>query len=657
MNKFLLFCFSICAATIYSQNNEYNIQSLVVTEADLHGTTYSKDSTANAFFIYEKGYSRFEDEGDYNLLTDYEAKIKILNHEGFDQANIVIKLYKNDKKEEEISGIKATTHYLENGSSKFISLRPEEIYTEEHEEYNLVKFTFPAVAPGAVLTYSYQKESPFVYKFEPWYFQADIPKLYSTYETKIFGNYEYHIRKIGELPLDVNESTIIKRCWNVEYSSSRPADCVHSRYAMFDVPAFTEETFLTSRYNFISRIEYELQAVHRLDGFVKKYARSWDDVDKEIIKERNLGKQLGRTSTVKNILPERISEKPNNLEKAKEIFDFVKHNYVWDGSFRIFSEVDVKDLIKYKTGNISSINTLLHNIYENEGFNVQPIIGSTRGNGLVTKSHPAITDFNYLIVQLNVEDKEYLVDATEKYLEFGKVPFRFLNSYARLMDLKGNSEWIDIEAEGFSSVVHKDSLVVNQNGISSGTSELSFSDYHALRTRKIMDNADIEKNYNSVANPNSFTGVTEVKAFNHENLEEDFQINFKIENTSENINNTIYLNPFSFRFFTENPFKAQQRTYPIDFGYKDSYSYAVHVKIPENYTAMLPDQRLLRLPENGGSIQFISLQPDEQTIIVYFKVNFATSVYHSAYQPHLKIFFDSILDIQENTVIAIRKNE
>ena len=49
---------------------------------------------------------------------------------------------------------------------------------------------------------------------------------------------------------------------------------------------------------------------------------------------------------------------------------------------------------------------------------------------------PVISDFNYLIVQATIDDKTYLLDATDNYLSFGEIPFRCLNSYGRLMDFK-----------------------------------------------------------------------------------------------------------------------------------------------------------------------------------------------------------------------------
>ncbi len=194
------------------------------------------------------------------------------------------------------------------------------------------------------------------------------------------------------------------------------------------------------------------------NGRVKKYTKTWDDVDRELKTDNDLGKQLRKTKWVRGVLPEDISSKPNDLEKAQEIFEFVKNNYRWNGEYRIFRNVSIKDLLEEKTGNVSAINILLHNIYVEEGFKVLPLLSSTRGNGLPTQLYPVLSEFNYLMVHLEVEGKKYRLDATEKNSEFGITPFRTLNKYGRLLDFDNGSSWVDIEPESFSTIVFQDSI-------------------------------------------------------------------------------------------------------------------------------------------------------------------------------------------------------
>ena len=655
MNKFLLPLFLILNFSIFAQQS-FNTNNIEVSDYDLSATTYQKDTTANAFYIYEKGNSEFQDHGDYGIITTYEAKIKLLNKEGYDNANIKIRLSKSDSNKQKIRNIEATTYYLDNGIRKQKKLLDSQIYTEENETHDVVNFTFPALQPGAVLVYSYKKQSPFVFNFETWWFQENIPKIYSEFNSKIPGNYKYNIKKIGELKLDVNEIDVERRCFSFSQAGD-PADCLVSKYVMKDIPAFIEESYLSSRYNYISRIEYELESVTQLDGYVKKFTKSWDDVDKEIKLDNSLGKQLKRTSLVDDVLPQEIKAMPKGLEKARAIFDFVKSTYSWNGEFQIFKDMNLKDLIKDKSGNIAAINILLHNLYEEEEFTVKPVLSSTRNNGTPTKLYPVLSEFNYLMVQLSLDDTTYLLDASEKNIEFGMIPFRSLNSYGRLIDFDTQSSWIDLNAPGFSSISYKDSLAIHKDGTASGNSEQIFKGYHALRVRNQLVELSREKIFNEISTPMSFTQSPDFKINNQDEVNEPLSINYELDNQSQKVNEMIYFNPFSFKLFEKNPFKLKERNYPIDFGYKDVYYYYTKIEVPDNYSVVeLPKPQGFILPENGGSIQFSTSKIHEREVMVILRITFPKSFYPSGYYPYLKEFFDHILEIQSQSLIVLKEN-
>lgn len=159
--------------SINAQTN-FNSKTLKVTRADLELNVYKKDSTANALVLYEYGNSYI---GKYNLdlKTEVKYKIKILNRKGFDKADIIIYLYKNDKKSEKTENIIATTYNIVNNKIIKTELNEKDIFTENYNEnYTLVKFTMPNIKVGSVITYSYKLTSPFVYKYKGWEFQSDI---------------------------------------------------------------------------------------------------------------------------------------------------------------------------------------------------------------------------------------------------------------------------------------------------------------------------------------------------------------------------------------------------------------------------------------------------------------------------------------------------
>ncbi len=649
---FLIFSFSLSA------QKTYNSTSMVVSHADLENSTYEKDTTANALFLYEKGFSRVENGGDYNLLTDYEAKVKILNKQGVDQATIQVHLYRNKSRKELFRNLVAYTYNLENGKVTKTQIKKQNIYYEKYDEnHTLVKFTFPNVKPGSVLTYTYQLESPFIYKFNGWEFQAGIPKIYSKFIADLPGNYVYNIKLVGTLKLETDESTIIKQC--LEVPRGGHADCSHNVYGMRDIPAFKKEEYMTAKKNYFSRIDFELKEYKGFDGINKKYTETWKNVDKEFKKEPSVGLQLKKINATKNILPDSIQTMPTSLLKAKMIYKFVTDNYKWNGKYELFKgnnkDSEIKNVIENKTGNISGINVLMHNILKQQGFNVNPILLSTRKNGYATKLYPVISDFNYLIVQLSIDEETFLLDASENMLAFGEVPFRCLNQYGRLLNFDKGSSWIDIKSRQRSSCFYKEDLALTPELKLNGEARHIFSGYHGYFKRKNLNQVNIDDYLEKLKKLNPEINITNASIKNLRKLEKAYKEEFNFVRNTEQIDDLIFIKPFLKPFFEENPFKLNERTYPVDFGYKDSYTYLVSIELPEGFEFIdIPKRQGHIIPNSLGKIS-IDFQQNNNKLIISHRISFDSPYYPTEYYSVLKEFFNLIVQIENDTLITVKK--
>jgi len=645
--------FLFISSFIFAQLS-YNTSKFRVTLSDLEMTTCEKDSTANALVLYEYGNS-YVDGNYYDLRTNEKHKIKILNKEGFDQATVVIYLYNNDRDSEDVKDIKATTYNLQGGQVVTTNLEEKDIFKEKYNDnYTLVKFTLPNIKEGCVITYSYALDSPFMFKYKGWNFQSDIPKMYSEYRASIPGNWDYNIKLVGTQKLSINESELKKDC--LSGGNGGTSHCGNYRYVMEDVPAFIKEDYMTSESNYLARIEYELKTFTDFNGFKNDYTKTWKTVDKDLKTDGDLGRQLQKSIDLDEFLSESVINDSDILKKAKAIYNYVQENYTWDGDYKIYTEGSVKGLLKNKSGNVSSINILLHNLLKEANIKVKPVLISTRENGFATKIYPVLSDFNYLIVQVTINNKSYLLDATDNYLNFGDIPFRCLNEYGRLLDFKNGSKWIDIKPRGVSSVQYKAELTVNKEGVISGKINSRTAGYHALNSKKSYypnPNAHVKK----IEDRNPNFEIINHKVTSKGANSDDFRENYEIEYISNETGNNIYLNPFFITFFSENPFKLQERTYPIDFGYKDTYFYMLKLNFNEGFSILeKPADVNLTLPNNAGSILFSSVINDN-SLNVLLKINFKSHIYPPEYYPYLKEFMSKIVDIQTNSLVLIKNHE
>lgn len=634
-----------------SQEN-YNSESYQVTLGDLEAKTFTKDSTANAIVIYEKGRS-FVDRNDFDLRTEEKYKIKILNRVGFENATVKILLYNNKAEAEKVKNITATT-YNKNGHDVITTkLDPENIFEENYDEnHTLVKFTLPNIKVGSVITYSFTTISPFMFKYHGWEFQSHIPKLYSQYDTSIPGYWTYHIKMVGGTEnLAINTSDIEKNCLKVGGGGS--ANCLNSVYAMKNIPAFLDEDYMTSKKNYLARVDYELQTFTASDGNITDYSKTWKDVDKELKTDKEIGKQLRKSIDIEAILSTDIISEPNNLKKAEAIYKYVQNNYRWNNDYNIFKNVSIKDLLENKSGNVSAINILLHNLLLESNIEVKPVLVSTRNNGFPTKIYPVISDFNYLLVQATINNKKYLLDATDAYLNFGDIPFRCLNDQGRLLDFKAGSSWVDLKPESKSQILYYAKLHFENDGTLSGQIKSKRTGYHALQNKKSYYNNEngylknLENNY-------PYINISNFEITSDNKTSKDFKESYNVTYNLDNVGSHIYINPFLVKFFKNNPFKLQERTYPIDFGYNDSYFYSFKIDLGNNLEVLeIPKPQSIILPNNTAKL-LINSEKLGNSVVITYKIDFK-SFYTPDYYPYLKAFMSKIIDLQTNALLVLKK--
>ncbi|RYC51086.1 DUF3857 domain-containing protein [Flagellimonas olearia] len=632
------------------QTNEFGI--LDQFEKDFK--SYVKDTTAAAIYLYEKGENYFEARQGYIwLITTYHAKKKILKKQGFDEAEIIIPYYRAKAGRERVNAIKAITH---NGNRKQVVASDKIFDVDVNERLSQIKFTFPSVEVGSVLEYSYEIQSPFFYNLSGWEFQSAIPKLYSEYNAKIPGNFKYNRSLIGEIGLDVNDASIKKSCFSVPGISQR-ADCEVLKYVMKDVPAFKEdEEYMLSSDNYRSTLEFELSEYVSLDGIKQKFTKTWRDVDKEFRTDKDIGGQLRKKNFFeKNVSLDLITGGESDLEKAKNIYGFVKEHYTWNNKYSIFRNNNVKDAFDRRTGNVAEINITLINLLNAADIKTDLMVLSTRSHGLPKRNHPVLSNFNYVVAKTTIDGKEYLLDATEKEMPFGMLPYRCLNYYGRVMDLDGESYWYDIlpEKNNSRSIQVKAEL---KDDKAVGTLDDITMGYEAFFKRDQVAKTSEEKYLGEMERELDDDFVIQTYETNSEKSNERTLVeHFEFELRNINMDATVFFNPFLVRFFAVNPFKSEQRYYPIDFGFLRNYRYMANIKIPEGYRVKeFPEVVNLALPDQSALLRF-ECKEYQGVINVYFNFKLNSTQYNSEGYAYIKKFFERAVNVQNQSYLVLEK--
>ena len=656
MNRILvIFSFSIfCYAPLMGQMPD-NFGNITNFEKNL--TSYDKDPEANAIYLYERGDNYFKVIKNYiQLVKEYHVKIKILNEDGFDWGTVEIPLYHNGTTAEKITKIKAVTH---NGDQQY-NVLPAEIFTEDYSErWRVKKFTFPKLQKGSILEYAYTLVTPYDYKLDGWEFQASVPKLYSEFNAKIPGNWVYNRALIGSLKLDVNDSKLKKGCFKVE-GYPVAADCEVLKYTMKDIPAFKEEKdFMLAPKNYRARLDFEISQYNRLDGTTRKYTKSWNDVDKEFRSDKDIGRQLTKKGFFERNVPEKLLTEGSDLERAKNVYKFVQQHFNWNEAYSSYGEARVKNAFEAKKGNAWEINMSLINLLNAAEIPANLMLLSTRQRGLPKKIHPVMSDFNYIVAKVKIDGKEYLLDATDKYLPFGMLPFRALNHYGRVMDFKNESYWQDILPEGKNISQVRVQMIFNpETRKTEGVMNILNTGYNAVYKRKLIDQQseeayldELEKNTTGEFFINEYGLVAE----RSEDKQVAERIKFDLDNAIQG--DKVYFNPFLTHFFESNPFKLETRDYPIDFGYPRAYRYQMNINIPAGYiVSEVPESVEVNLNQSIVDLKLHVRQSKEQVGISYM-----LSLRHTHFMPEdydaLKQIFSKAVELQKNSLIIFEKSE
>ncbi len=346
------------------------------------------------------------------------------------------------------------------------------------------------------------------------------------------------------------------------------------------------------------------------------------------------------------------------MYRAMRIYKFVRDHYTWTGEFGIYNNTRVKEAFEARKGNIGEINISLINLLNAAGIPTQMMLSSTRDHGLPKRSHPVMSDFNYVLARTTIDGKVYLLDASDRSIPFGMLPFHCLNYYGRVMDFKDGSYWEDIvAAEPFRRMVRAQLAFAPGMADSQGVLDEITMGYGAVARRETLKEqpgqAYLSAKEQEMGNQFAITNYSLNSPPDDENrISERFE--FRI--SPQWHRGKLYFNPFLLAFLEQNPFTLAERHYPVDFGHASVYSYTISLLVPEGYAVeKMPSPLQITMAEQLGSLKFDVSQAGNN-ITLMFNLVFSRPHIPATYYRELKTFYNTVIDLQKNALIVIAKN-
>ncbi|MBS1655785.1 MAG: DUF3857 domain-containing protein, partial [Bacteroidetes bacterium] len=560
----VLLAVTIFAATTIFAQEKSTAKFGKITPEDFKPTVYSIDSSANAVVLADIGSTEItgNTKGGFSLHYNHYKRVHILNKNGYDIADVSIRLYANGSEEENLESLKAVTYNLEGGKVVETKLDTKKNVFKDKISKNWVvkKFTFPNIKEGSIIEFEYKIESDFLFNLQPWEFQGSYPRIWSEYNVSIPAFFRYVFITQGYHSYDINNRSDRRESFNIIESGGTgasehyqfDANVTDYRWVIKNVPVLKEENFTSTLDNHISKIEFQLSEQSEPLTY-HRYMGSWMDLTKRLMEDEDFGESLQKDNNWIGDYIGSMVKTGTNLEKAKRIYAYVRDKFTCTDHSSKYLSQSLKNVAKSNSGSDADINLLLVAMLRYANIDADPVILSTRSNGYSNRLYPLISQFNYVIVQAKIDSGTYYLDASLRNLGFGKLSSECYNGQARVI----NETAALLEFDPNKLVERKFSSIFMINGEKGGLSATmqqaaGYFESYSIRQR-IKDKGkeelfkDIKKAYPSDIEISN-EGIDSL-----DQLENEIGIHYDFD-MKPGDDDLLYFNPMFGEGYKENPF-------------------------------------------------------------------------------------------------------
>ena len=634
---------------------------------EMQHPTYPEAEAAILYREIETSVDYSKEKGFY-VLTDVFERVKIYNASGFEWGTVSVSLFASESGDKEtISGLKAFTYTIVSDNIEEIKLSSSAIFDETQSKFRTSKkFTMPALEDGCIIEYRYKVKSPFLSNIDAFSFQESVPinKLKMRFEAPEYFSYNSHRR--GWIPFNIetgrNEKTITSLksqsgngAWGGGVQSTGKSQLKFyqnsSEVNLQNVPPLLEEAYAGNMRNYASSLKFELSFVKFPNSIVETYSTDWESVSNTIYASESFGGQLDKRGYFEDELDEVLSGISDSNEKIVRVFEYVKAKMNWNGYLGIYTDEDVKNAFKEGSGNTADINLMLTAMFRHAGLNSSPVLVSSKSHGVPI--FPTLNGFNYVISAVEIDGAALLFDATDKLGRPNILDKDLLNWQGRLIRDDRSSKWVTLHPSKPAVEAFMVNARLSANGQLQGMIKNQFTGNISLEKRKMYSGIREEDVIDLLESKYDELHISETKFLNLANPYKPLKLDFMFnsDNLAEEINGNLYVSPLLFLALEENPFKLEERKFPVDFGFPTKQRFIITIEIPEGYKVeSLPEGVNVKLGDNIIAFKYLLSENKNK---IQLSSEFAINRYYVTPQEYsdLKKFYQFIIDKEKEKIV------
>ncbi len=595
---------------------------------------------------------------DYNVgflcETKISHRIKIYKEEGKEYGNYEMRLYrKNTTEKEYIKDLIAFTYNKQGDKIKGTKLSKSSIFeTTINDNYTSFSFAMPDVQEGSVLEITYTFVTPYYFHLDDFYFQKEIPVNNMAYYANFPEYFSYNPIVKGAIKIDESKTQ-----GSGQLSINNGSDRINFQsddYAFLavDIPPIKEEPYVHNMRNYMAAISWELRSTNFPNSFVKNYNTTWSQVAETLNESNSFGNFLNANHKEISKVIDRV-QSMDDSNKINEIYSFVR-SFTWNDKYSVFGG-NMNKLMKSRTGNSGQLNLLLINMLKKAGINVFPVVLKTRDRGYLNVSYPTLGELNYVIAGIPTEKDMIFLDATVNAMPAGFLPYRALNLNGVIIN--GNEAVkIDIKSPNKEKNTHYIKASFNEQMELKGTQTSKYSKFSGFTERVEVSSADSEEAYFKTIEEKS--DQINCSNFNIENMSaynKPLEVTADIDFTglTQKIDDKIFIPTLMQLGISENPYRAEERNFNLNYNTVNSTKVIINYPIPEGYEVeSLPEPISLTLPDKSFTYRFNVTSMNNTINITSFIDRKADNIEYEMYASLREIYEEILKKSNEKIVLA-----
>lgn len=618
----------IVIAINWSYAQDYRFGKVSMDE--LKETAYPEDAEANAAILYlnQKTHYDYNQQKGFVQVTEVHKRIKIYNKDGFDWATEEVQLRDNGSSREALTNLKAVTYTLENGKMEETKLKKDGVFDEKNNKYwKTSKFTMPNIKEGCVVEFSYTITSPYIsirdinlqesipikeldmYVRIPEYFNFN--KFVNPRATYIPKIKDYQVNRTEQIHSKSRESSASNGFGHTVRTnhSSQKWEFKENKteIKLSNVPALKNEDYVSNLNTYRTKLIWEYAYSKDPGGKITNFSTTWEEVAKTIFDDSDFGAQLKISNYFQGDISALIKGSTNVSEKIDLIFNFVKSKVKWNEYIGYTTDNGVRKAYSEGSGNVADINLMLTAMLRFANINANPMLVSTRSNGVPL--FPATGGFNYVVSAVELPNDVIILDATDQFATPNVLPVRAINWQGRVIRETGDSAWIDLTPKETVKSNYSLNVKLNNDLSIEGKVRSQLTSFAAKNFRSKYQNYNEEERLMDIEKDKGEIEISNYVISDMEVIDKPimYVYDYSLNNGIEQIGDKVFLTPMLFFAPQENPFKQDQREYPIDFIYSFNEKYQVNVMIPDGYALeSLPESTVAQFNGASGEFKYVS---------------------------------------------------